>query len=122
MLEIRVSDVRDERGGGYLCSPSVAAGLASRGSQTGLCWAGFAGDGHRQSLAGRKGCRRFCGLFHLGSVGLVDVDSHAEPEGNVCLKTCPLTSGSPGLFPVRAAGTEVACGLRSPQVLPCLCR
>lgn len=93
VLEIRVSDVWDEHAGGYLCSPSATAGLTSPGR-----WAGCAGDSHRQSLAGGKGCRRFRGLFQAGSVGLVDVDSLAEPEGNVCLKTCPLQAAAPAYF------------------------
>ena len=65
VLETRVSDVRDERAGAYLCCLSATARLASLGHQAGLCRAGFAGDGHRQSLAGGKCCRRFCGLFRL---------------------------------------------------------
>lgn len=50
------------------------------------------------------------------SMGLVDADSLTEPERNVCLKTRPLTNGSPGLLHVWAADTKVACGLRSPQM------
>lgn len=57
-----------------------------------------------------------------GSLRLVDADSLAEPEGNVCLKTCPLASGSPSLFCAWAADTKVACGLRSPQMFPRLYR
>lgn len=65
VLEIRVSDVDDERAGSYLCCPSATAKLASLGHQAGLCGAGFTRDSHRQSLAGGKGCRRFPGLFQL---------------------------------------------------------
>lgn len=81
-LEIRGSDVRDDRAGDYLCSPSA-------GRRVGLCQAGFFWGQPWATLGWWEGLPEVLWAGSSGSVGLVDADSLAEPEGDVCLPTCP---------------------------------